>query len=304
MNIHNIKPLPPYYVIKIGKVEQREKKEKEGSLYFPTAYAYMRRELQFGEIIAIGIEARDYFPEAAIGDMLLVHHFVSGKRTDKGFNFYIIHEDDDFNYYAVNAMEIPGERQLAYGIYSYGKFIPTPDHIFLEIPKEQSGIELRESGLYSVTERKKTRAEWQDIIKKNFNRIKSLSRNIPYDQREYDRANKSIMKGALDELKLLEAENKRITAMLSKKKYDLFKVLALNESWLVSLSGLMYGKTETLESICEGDEVYMLDIACQTIVQAFGKEFIVAETKYFGGSKRLLEYAVKHHNPSAASIAR
>lgn len=303
MNIHNVMPLPAYFLIKIGKVEQRDKKEKEGSLYFPTQYAYMRRELQFGEIIAIGKDAAEFFPEASVGDLLLVHHFTSGKVTDKGHSFYIIHEDDEFKYYAVNAFEIPGERQLAYGCYSNGKLIPTPDHIFLEIPKEKTGIELRESGVYSVTERKKTRTEWQEIIKKNFARIRSLSRNIPYDQREYDRSNKSIMKGALDELKLLEAENKRITAMLNKKKYDLFKVVAFNESWLVGLCGLIYDNTETLESVCEGDEVYMLDIACLTTVQAFGKEFIVAEVKYFAGSKRLLEYAVKHYNAAGAKVA-
>lgn len=297
MNISDLIPCDPYFLIRIGKVEQKDKKEKVGSLYFPSQFAFMRRELQYGEIISIGKGAQEFLPEASIGDFLLCHHFTTGKSTDKGYNFYKVEQDDDYNYYVVNAYEIPGERPLCYGVYANGKLIPTPDYIFLELRNEDDGIHKSESGLYMVKQKQKSREEWSSILKKNMDRIKQLARNIPYNEQEYARMNKEIMKGALDQIKVLEAENLRISKMLNKKRYDLFKVLALNDKWHLSLNTIDTGKEISFkEDIQPGDMVYMLDIACRTTIEAFGKEFVVAESKYFTGSLKLMQNVVRNFN--------
>jgi len=176
MDINSLTPMPPYFLIKIGKEQQKEKKEKIGSLYFPQEYIYMTREVQFGTIIAIGESnneeiksAKDVMPMASVGDYLLVHHFISGKKDGKGECFYFIGEDDEFNYYAVNCFAVEGERPLAYAVARGSEVIPTPDYIFLEQPVEEEGF-VEKDGLQVYKSKKKTRLEWREVMKANMER--------------------------------------------------------------------------------------------------------------------------------------
>jgi len=287
MNVNSLTPMPPYFLIKIGKEEQKEKKEKIGSLYFPAEYAYMTREVQFGEIIAIGEGAKDTMPMAEIGDYLLVHHFISGKKDGKGNCFYFIHEDDEFNYYAVNAFEIAGERPLAYAVAKGQEIIPTPDYIFLEQPVEEEGF-VEKDGLQVYKSKKKTRLEWREVMKANMERCSQLARNLVDNQREFDRSNKEVVKYADDEIKRLTEENKRIAADLNKRKYEPYKIAAINHDYNNYIAEVFGRKLEV------GENIMVLSMACNTIIDFSGTEFIVAQTSYVGCPEFFISEALKN----------
>lgn len=299
-------PLPPYFLIKISKEAQSETKEKIGSLYFPPAYAYMRRELQFGEILAIGEAAKEYMPLAEVGDYLLIHHFVSGKKSDNGYSFFLIDEDAEFNYYAVNAFEVPGEMPLSYAIAKGSDIIPNPDYIFLEVPKEEANdgegfaMKASENGIYIPKEKKKTRDEYMSIMSKNMERIKKISNVIPHTPMEEisilrDPAKKERYESAIAEIKLLEAENSRISKEINKKKYEPFVVAAINPDWQSYLNSIG-------ENVNVGDTIHFLNIAAKTTINFSGTDFIVARTKYFGCSDFYIKNAINGielHNASS-----
>lgn len=290
VDVTRLEPMPAYFLIRIGKDEQREKREKEGRFYVPESYVFMKREIQFGEIISIGSAAKEYMPLAEKGDYLLFHHLVSGKKDDRGHSYYLIEEDADFNYYAVNAFEIPGERPLAYAIAKGEEIIPTPDYIFLEVPKEENVTETNESGITVVKAKQKTRDEWSALLKANMNRMRELSRNIPYSEIEYNSSNKEVMNYAINEIKRLEQENARISKELNKRKYERFVIAALNQDWNDYIEK-MFG-----QRLHEGEEVYMLNMACKTIITFGESEFIIAQTTYFGCPLNYAVNAVAHHN--------
>lgn len=298
-----MQPRPPYITIKIPKKEQAEKREKlTKHIYADPGSVYMKRELQFGVIEKIGTLAAEYFPQASIGDYLLVHHFVSGKKTDNGYNFYLIDEDSDFNYYIVNATELPGERNLCYGVYSNGIIVPNRDNIFLELREESSSAEVSESGLL-VHKMKKTRHEWMEEMKNNMERCKQLARNIPQDYTEEKRwmadpKKRELMEYSLYEIKKLEAENIKISKDLNKRRYELFKAAHINPEWNDSIKQSFGDKINT------GDMVYMLNLACHTTIDIFGKELIIAETKYYGGSLNYMKKAVDAYSTSCHNITR
>lgn len=281
-------PLPPYFLIKIGKQLQKERKEKEGMFYFPEQYAYLKRGCQFGEIVFIGSGAAEFVPQAEVGDYLLHHHFVEGKKTDNGHNFYLVDEDEDFNYYVVNAYEIPGEKALAYAIAKGSEIIPTADYIFLEVPAPDTSedlmtAEVSKNGLIIPKEKTKTREQWIEIMQKNKKRCELLGNVMPSGAMEeimllQDPAKKERHDYAVQEIKMLEAENLRISNLINKKRYEPYVVAAVNPEWSQSHKSI-YG-----DAIKPGDTVYMLNIACQYRLNFSGTEFIVAECKYFGCS--------------------
>ena len=280
--------MPPYFLIKIGKEEQQKKKTKIGSIDIPPDYVWMTREVQFGTIVSIGEGAKEYMPCAEVGDYLLVHHFISGKLDGKGNCFYFIHEDKDFNYYAVNAYEISGERALSYAVAKGTEIIPTPDYVFLERPDEKDEfVEL--NGLQVYKSKKKTRLEWREIMQGNMNRCSQLARNLADNQREFDKANKEVVKYADDEIKRLTAENQRISADLNKRKYEPYKLAAINPDYNNYIEETFGEKLEI------GENVMMLTLACETLIDFSGTEFIVAETKYVGCPEYFISDALKKY---------
>lgn len=296
MDIQSLTPMPPYFLIKIGKEEQQEKKEKIGNLYFPTEFAYMTREVQFGEIISIGESgdasvksAKDVMHMASIGDYLLVHHFISGKKDGKGNCFYFIGEDKDFNYYAVNGFEVDGEKCLAYALAQGTTIIPTPDYVFLEIEKEEEGfVQVGDIHLYRT--KKKGRLELREVMKANMARCTQLARNIADNQREFERSNKEVMKYADDEIKRLTAENKQISSDLNKRKYAPYKLAAINPDYNDYIAETFGRKLEI------GENIMMLTMACETVIDFSGTEFIVAQTSYIGCPEYFITDALKNLN--------
>lgn len=294
-----VQPQPPYFLIKIGKEYQKDRKEKEGNFYVPQEYAFMKRGCQFGEIVSIGEGAAKYMPMAEVGDYLLIHHMIEGKKDERGYNFYLVDEDDEFNYYVVNAYELPGERVMSYAVAKGSEIIPTPDYIFLECSqteqdKDLMQTEVSKNGLIVPKERTKSREEWIAIMQANKKRCELLANIIPTTPMEeifilQDPAKKERHDFAVKEIKMLEAENLRISKFINKKRYEPYVVAAINPDWSSSV------KKITGEDIQVGDTIFMLNIACQTKIDFSGTEFIVAQTQYFGISENQLRTDIKNY---------
>src|ERR1035437_8362497 len=97
-----LRAMPNYFIVKIEIEKQKERKEKIGSLYIHASYTFMRRNMQQGEIVAIGSIVATQFPQAKVGDTLIFHHFVEGSESGGG-NF--IFEENGDNYYYVTAAD-------------------------------------------------------------------------------------------------------------------------------------------------------------------------------------------------------
>lgn len=278
--------MPPYFIVKLSKNELKDRREKIGSLYMPPNYVFMTRECQASEIVAIGDEAHEYFPEAKIGDILIYHHFISGKTTDKKQVFHLIDEDDDFNYYTVNAFSLPGEKNLTYGIWNGDEILPNFDYIFLEPTQEEKTNEMVLSayGLYLPKPIKKTREELREKMKKNMQTIQQLSPLINYS------------KEAKERVKSLEAENDEIVKEANKRKYEPFQVAAIHplfNKYVLSSFGFSADK---------GADVAMLNIATHTKIEFNKKEYIIAETQYCAGPLKWYQKSVSNFKKAAMLV--
>lgn len=251
-----LKPLPQYFIIKINIEEQKKRKEKIGSLYVHTSHAFMQRNMQIGEIIAIGNIASKQFPEAKVNDMLIFHHFVEGSEKEKS---NMIHADDEFYYYNVTALEFNGHRNETFGIYRNGEIIPHPDFVFIEPaqkPKQITADEFIEQNTKQVgniilfNNWKETREQKEEKSKTIMEEIKSQSKGKNLSD--------SVKRGLSE--KQYEAE--KLTASLSKQQYIPLKVAFAHPSLKAK------------------EKVYSLNIGSQMTLEVEGKEYIVIHTKY------------------------
>lgn len=287
-----ITPMPPYFYIRINKEQQKDRKEKIGSLYIPPDYVYMKRNMQCGEILAIGSKAREYFPQAKVCDVLIMHHIV--ENHEKSF---FIDSDENFNYYMVQGFEVPGERNVTYGVWNGTEIIPNKDYMFLEVEKIESDLSdlevqsnlagegswkvnipmmVSKGGLFIPKEIKKSREELTEAMKKNMERIKQLSNN-----------KHRMTSDVISEIHKLEAENVSISKQINKKEEIPQKIAFINPD----MKELVMEMFKVDLNI--GDVIYILNIACQTHVEFLGKEYIVAENKYLGAPEKWILNSVK-----------
>ena len=288
-NFSRISPMPPYFIVKVNKLEQQKRREMIGNIYLSPSHTFMTRELQGSEIVEIGTAAHDYFPEAKIGDFLLYHHFITGKTDERKHLFYFVDEDGINEYYVVTAMAIPGEKNMCYGVWNGKEIIPNPDYIFLEIPKEEEGdnfemefngekvvtnigFDTSAGGLVIPKERKKTRKQCVETMQKNKDRLLQIS--VP----------KRMTDEVFREIKRLEAENYAISKEINKKSYELHTVAFANPNFFE------FGD----EQIVSGSKIYMLNMACHYEIEFREKSYIVAEVKYFGCSENWLHSSYKN----------
>ena len=149
-------PLAPFVIVKVEKAIQSDSREKDGYFYTHSDNVFMQRERQYGEIVAFGDDAKKLFPEIKEGQILIFHHFVSGRDIEEnGENINLVHSDPIYNYYAVTVKSHNGERNLTYGIFDGKKIIPHPDFMFLLKPQKEVK---KEEGL-NVVSYEKTRDE-------------------------------------------------------------------------------------------------------------------------------------------------
>lgn len=216
----------------------------------------MQRNMQYGEIIAIGIGAQDRFPQAKIGNTLIFHHFVEGQENTQS-NF--LHSDEMYNYYFVTAYEFNGHRNETYAIDNGKEIIPHPDFIFIEHeekPKEISADEFIEKNTSKIgnlilfNNWEETREEKEEKAHRLTTEIKNQSKG------------KSMSDGTKMALEAKQKEAENITASLNKKEYKPFKVFSHNHFMNVK------------------ENVYSLSLAAQTSIDYKDKQYIVIQSKY------------------------
>lgn len=288
--IFKLTPSAQFFLVRIPKNQQKERLEKIGSIYIPPDYVFLTRGMQCGEIIAIGEGAKQYFPEAQIGHILLFHHIVEGKKDHNGNYSFYIGADDEYTYYIVTAYSDNGEKNLSYGVWDGEKIIPNKDYIFLKTHQEKETdipeLELESclagegsfkpdiamtfsaGGLIIPKERKKSRHELTEQMNKNTIRIKQISR--------ISRMRPEVV----EEIQNLEAENNRISKEINKRTYEFHTIAAINQEFNIQIERSFNHKVNA------GDKVAMLNIACYTEVEFLKQTYIVAETQYFGCTER------------------
>lgn len=258
-------PLPPYFIVKINKETQSQRKEKIGMLYLHFKEVFMQRNMQCGEIVGIGKDAKNIFPDSKIGDTVLFHHFVEGDSKKSN----LIFQDKEYNYYYVTTSDFNGHRNETYGIFDGEKIIPHPEFIFIKDEEEvKEGYEDNE-----------------DFINKNTKQVGSLilfnnwteSRDVKEEKAKTLMAeikNQSKGKSMSDSTKRgLEEKQKdaeSITASLNKREYKLFDI----EYYPKSMEKKCNANLEDKKG------VYVLSLAAHTELDFLDKKYKVLSTKY------------------------
>jgi hypothetical protein len=241
-NFMVLTPLHNNFLIKVSKVEELQRREMDGSLYLHPNYVYMTRNTQCGVIVGVSAGAKKEFPEAEIGDMLLIHHFVQRSHSTKGDNDkFLVFEYENYRYYNVVAKEGAGNNNMAYGIYRNGVIIPHPQYVFLKKEIDNN------DGYYQTPEQ----------VHEKLAEIKSSVEYLA-KQRMTSEIKMEMMKR--------EAEMMKLNKTLQTKEYLPYKISFAHPSL----------------NIDNGTPVYALSIACQTVTEWNGTEYRVAETRFIG----------------------
>lgn len=273
--------MPPFFLVRIPKKEQRERLEKIGSLYYPPEHIYMKRGMQCGEIIKIGKRAHEFFPEANIGDILITSHLIEGKESGMKQKYFQIDEDQNWNYYCVTAFCHNGDRNNTFGVWNGERIIPSKDYVFLQIapelvsdlpefvfntqgmPKIVTNIafEMAEEGIVTPKYRRRTRLEMMEKMKENTMEIKKISKWLQFEE---------TAPRVIPTINQLEKENENLSKEINTVRYECHTLYAFNDEL-----------RETVHpDLKVGDKVYVLSIACYMQVEFMGVEYIVSESKY------------------------
>lgn len=273
-----IRPMPPYILIRIARKEQEQKKGKIGSIIIPETQRFLMYNMQAGEIIAIGKAAGEFFPEMKIGHTLLCHHFVEAEDDSSAREDHLVHQDDDYNYYVVTCFEFYRKGNETYGVWDGEKIIPNKEYIFLEPPIKDdpkspdeyinSALSKTQSGLLvfsNWTESRETKTEKMQRLKKE---VEHLSRSG---------ISKPHIKKAIEEK---EAELGQMSLDVNSKKYEPYTIAAFNPE--------LKENFHPNANIAVGEIIYVLNIAAQTEIDFNGLKYVVAKTNYIGGTKEHL----------------
>jgi hypothetical protein len=276
-----------YFLVRIIKDVQTERKEKIGRIYLAPNYVWMTRNMQCGEIVSIGERAAAAFPEAEVGHVLLFHHFIE----EKGNSEFFVKEDDEYKYYAVPGVSIfitqKGEEKektpnRCFGIFDGERIITHKDYLFLKTapPPEKVSVDdffekktkTTESGIIIFKEpERETHQQKVEKLAKIKAKIDELCKigvgNYATDA-IYRRKEPILM-----EIQRLEGERDRIVASLNKKKYLTYTVAACNPE-LTNEAGFEVGEDST---------VYMYNLGCQTEIEFNAQTYIVAQSKFLAG---------------------
>ena len=248
-----MKPLSPNFLIRVPKKDEKDRSEKIDGIYLHPAFVWMTRNTQCGIIEGISKEAATNFPEAKIGDVLIVHHFTQGSvsslETTKRF---LVHEDEENHYYNVTSKEWNGQNNQTYGVWDGDKIIPHPEFLFLEMdvikPKEDptpEGILLAE--WHQTTEEIQTKLE----------RIKNDILNLTKQQ---------ITPEIVRAVQKKEEEQMRLSAQIHQIKYLQYTIACSHPSL----------------GMQPGDKAYIKSNAVNTTIEFNNKEYRVCEKRYIG----------------------
>lgn len=265
------RPHSPYFLVKVAIKDEKKRKEKVGSIFVAPSQTFMAYNTQVGEIVSIGEGASAYFPEAKIGHLLLMHHFVQNNSTEEAKEEHLIHWDEEYNYYVVTAYEFNGKNCETYGIWDGENIIPNKDYIFLKtivpIHKDLPPDELINQQL-SVSKHGILLFEnWTDSRESKEAKMAEVKKEV--ESLSKSGTNKRhVQQGIADK----EAEMNKMSADINKQKYLPYTVSYAN-------NGLSNWFDRPIK---EGDTLYMLNIACSTEIKFNDVSYIVTKIKFIG----------------------
>jgi len=192
-----------YVLVKISKELQRQKRGKVGSLHVPPQFAFMRFNLQQGQIVMVGSNIESYIPGIAEGDRLVFHHSIEGTVESQNKNQrnlssrHVIDEDEENTWYMVR-------KDLMYAcIKPDGSILMAEDYVFgILAPDEEANRNLvaTPSGILLFKNFKEDRL----AIEERIGKLKTEAETHP------------------QRAALLEPEMELLTKSLNKKKVSAF----------------------------------------------------------------------------------
>lgn len=253
-------PLPAYFMVKINRQDQHDRRNKSGEWFNHPDHTFMQYEQQWGEIVSIGDVAHKELPEATIGDTLIFHHFITGKgeMEDEGDNIFYIGDEDGFRYYVVPATYIysTGDKNLVYGVWDGSDIIPHKDYIFLEPDVELSKTAaVSENGLLSID-------NWEESRDEAGERMKYMKRQVA-ELTKTSNVNDDLTRG----IEKKEAEMNAISKKINQKEYCTYDVAHVSDDIKNKFSGSF-------------TQAGMLNIACHTHISFNNRNYIVAPSSY------------------------
>lgn len=284
---------PDFFLVKIAKSEQVKRREKQGSLYIVVDEKDESRNTQAGEIVTIGKRAAEVFPQAKVGDTLLLHWMVESKQKNN------CHwEDTEHKYYLATALESHGRPCEAYGILRDGEIIPNPEYIFLSTLSESSDMDLKslsqETGI--IVNRPVTTTKSGIIVFKEWKETRTdKEQKMKVIQAEIDSLTKTKMSPQLAvAIQRKEEELAIISNEINKQCILFYRAAALNPDF----------NEEVYQSmghyIHPGEKVGMLNSACQTTIEVNGIEYIVALAKHFHCTEKWVKSSITAFKESIA----
>lgn len=263
--------MPHFFLVKILKEEQkifRHSLSKNSPFFIPSGQIFNSRNMECGEIVEIGEEMKDIqgWENCKPGNTLIFHHTIESPINKKEKAQYLISEDEKYNYYAVNNINLRG-------YYDGEKIVPHPNFIFLKnIPAlpdtclvdKTTNLRMEESGggLLIVT-------NWKDS-----------PQNIAYRSEKIKNRIQSLLKTTRTpdiqaELELLEGERMAMNRNAQKSEY-LPYLVAYSNSRVDNQLG---------RKILEDDILYCWNKACLYISNFQDKEYtyIICLVEHIGG---------------------
>lgn len=248
-----MKPLSPNFLIRVPKKDEKDRSEKIDGVYLHPAFVWMTRNTQCGIIEGISKGAAANFPEAKIGDILIVHHFTQGSvsslETTKRF---LVSEDEDNHYYNVTSQEWNGQNNQTYGVWDGDKIIPHPEYLFLEMNVVKPILEETPEGII-LSEWHQTPEEIQMKLERIKNDILNLTKQ-------------HITPEIVTAVQKKELEQMRLSEQLHQIKY-LQYTIAYSHPTL---------------SMPSGSKAYIKNNAVNTTIEFNNKEYRVCEKRYIG----------------------
>jgi chaperonin GroES len=261
----NGKVSPYRIIVRIDKVAQEAKRTKADSgLLRSQLYLFMLYNLQYGEVIEIGKEARSRYPDMKIGDTAILHHAVE----DKGENYRIIKKEISkygtciYEHRVINAWETSNREIM-------GRIANRKDMIIIPYGKS---VFLDYN--FSLLEKTEVQLELLNDFDTNLDKCHTLPELAGSVKQQRDSLSTKAyakLKGyhkLLSEIKNPAAEKERFQryeSQLATAKVEAEKVAAqVNKNHLVVCK--KYGTNEKI--ITTYKELYPLDI--------LGKKFLIA----------------------------
>jgi len=248
-----MKPLSPNFLIRVPKQEEKDRSEKIDGIYLHPAFVWMTRNTQCGIIEAISEGAATNFPEAKVGDVLIVHHFTQGSVSSlEKTKRFLVYEDEKNHYYNVTSQEWNGQNNQTYGVWDGEKIIPHPEFLFLEMDVIKPKSEETPEGILL--------AEWHQTpeeIQMKLEQIKNDILNLTKQQ---------ITPEIVRVVQKKEAEQMRLSSQLHQIKYLQYTIAYSHPSL----------------SMPTGSKPYIKSNAVNTTIEFNNKEYRVCERRYIG----------------------